>query len=94
MIKPQTPNSHTRQATGRKGICIMINQGTRTLTLRKIDILAIDTAITHIIIDFENEIIGPNTTENRKEVVEGALKMIRSIREEVRKQLHEQDEAD
>lgn len=71
-----------------------MNEEMRTLTLNRLDVCRIGTALTHIIIDFMEEIRDPNTSEDRKKIAESSLEMWKSIREEVFKQLHEQDEAD
>ena len=72
----------------------MLNEEMRTLTLKRHDMCRISMALTHIIIDFMEEIRDPNTTETQKKIAESSLEMWKSIREEVHKQLDEQDEAD
>lgn len=69
----------------------MLNQEMRTVTMNRSDMLRVQQALTHIVIDFRMEIENHDTTESRRNVCKSSLEMWERIRNEFDRQMNEQD---
>ena len=62
-----------------------------TLTLTRNEMCRLMSACTHIVIDHQMEYNDPETTEGRKKVITGTIKMWQGIHDKVEAQIDEQD---
>ena len=69
----------------------MLNQEMRTVTMSRSDMLRVAQALTHMVWEFREEVEDPNTTEDRRRTARGSMEMWQRIRNEVDRQLDEQD---
>lgn len=69
----------------------MLNQEMRTVTMTRSEMIRVSQALTHLVIDFRDEIRDPATTETRRKAAESSLSMWEGIRSEFDRQLGEQD---
>lgn len=69
----------------------MLNQEMRTVTMTRSDMIRVGQALTHLVIEFRDEVRDPNTTEERRKADTCSLQMWERIRAEFDRQLDEQD---
>ena len=69
----------------------MLNQELRTVTMSRSDMLRVQQALTHMVIDYSAEINDPNTPATRREIAQRSGEMWWRIRCEFERQLNEQD---
>ena len=69
----------------------MLNSEARIVYLDRLHVCDVLMAITHIRIDFMNEIRDENITEERRKIAENSLKKWESLHEKIKKQLDLQD---
>ena len=69
----------------------MLNQEMRTVTLTRSDMLRVRQALTCVVLDFQEEIAAPETTEDCRRIAKSSLAMWERIRAEFTAQLDAQD---
>lgn len=69
----------------------MLNQEIRTVSMSRSDMIRISQALTHLVIEFRDEVRYPSTTESRRSAAKCSLDMWERIRSEFNRQLDEQD---
>lgn len=69
----------------------MLNQEMRTVTMSRPDMIRVGQALTHLVLEFRNEVRDPNTTEERRKSAKCSLDMWERIRNEFDRQMDEQD---
>ena len=62
-----------------------------TLNLKRSEVCRLSLATTSIWVDMNREYNDPETTENRKKVLEGSMKMWRDLHDKINAQLDEWD---
>ena len=68
----------------------MLNQEMRTVTMSRSDMVRVGQALTHLVIDFRDE-VRTATTEDRRRIARCSLDMWERIRSECDRQMDEQD---
>lgn len=68
----------------------MLNQEMRTVTMSRSDMVRVGQALTHLVIDFRDE-VRTATTEDRRRIARCSLDMWERIRSEFDRQMDEQD---
>ena len=69
----------------------MLNQDMRAVTMSRSDMIRVGQALTHLVIEFRDEVRDPNTTEERRKAAQCSLGMWERIRAEFDRQMDEQD---
>ena len=69
----------------------MMNYEMMKLELRRIDVCDVSMAITCIICDMETELNDINTTDDRKEILQGSIRKWQKLKDEVKRQFEAQD---
>lgn len=69
----------------------MLNQEIRTVTMNRSDMIRVGQALTHLVIEFRDEVRDPNTSEERRKAAKCSLDMWERIRSEFDRQISEQD---
>ena len=69
----------------------MLNQEMRTVTMSRSDMLRVQQALTHVVMEFQREATDPDATDDCREIAERSLSMWWRIRNEFERQMDPQD---
>ena len=69
----------------------MLNQEMRTVTMSRSDMLRVQQALTHLVIEYQREANDPDTTDDCREIAKRPLAMWENIRNDFKWQMNEQD---
>nr|DAP75519.1 MAG TPA: hypothetical protein [Caudoviricetes sp.] len=69
----------------------MLNQEMRTVTMSRSDMLRVQQALTHLVIEYQREANDPDTTDDCREIAKRSLAMWENIRNDFKWQMNEQD---
>ncbi len=69
----------------------MLNQEMRTVTMSRSDMLRVQQALTHLVIEYQQEANDPDTTDDYREIAKRSLAMWENIRNDFKRQMNEQD---
>ena len=68
----------------------MLNQEMRTVTMSRSDMLRVQQALTHLVIEYQREANDPDTTDDCRESAKRSLAMWENIRNDFKWQMNEQ----
>ena len=69
----------------------MLNQEMRTVTMSRSDMLRVQQALTHLVIEYQREANDPVNTDDCREIAKSSLAMWDNLRNDFKWQMNEQD---